>query len=553
MKRAFLLLLCAALLLTACGREVSAGETTAPEPDETQYRAQGTPTADGVLVHTDPSAYRAQDGARAQYTRLREGPLTEFEPSADYGAVYPYTASWLFYSDPEGYSGKMGACYGFVDRQGRILTDGVYIEISDDAYDENNGEWFGVPFWIAHRVVASEEPLAVYDNYWDYWDGAFDEYYVIAKDGSFAVGPYFKVQGLSRGFAVWDYDAKLTVFDENAQVLFTGDKLLEQGIRDCSDLQYSEGLYTLRYYPEGKEKYMNYQACFCDEAGNLVLGPYRTAAPFQEGLAAVSEDEEFFEYIDHDGQRVIGPLEGYCESFREGLAIVGGSRLIDKSGNLILQTEDLETSRFGRTDYGFIWETWSYDGSAPGTYSAYDKTGKLLCSGEGNFTSILDETTFIQEAEEGCRLVRSSGEERFLPELYRLQPWLCKLDGKPVSGYLGFSSVDKTPWFVPGDLSEPIHCVELPEGEILREPWGEKSWRSEFSCRDESSGERWYFLWDGKLWRGLSDTGAELSLPDGLDYLHLSDGLFRATMEDAAWMFDADGNTIFRYPLDAGD
>ena len=124
MKRAILILICIALLLAGCdagqpaGTQQSAAEastepagtaepprteatasvsaaTEAPgtEPSQAGYQAQGTPTAGGVLVYTDPSAYQPWGGFEAKYTRLREGPLTEFEPSADYGAVYPYQAT----------------------------------------------------------------------------------------------------------------------------------------------------------------------------------------------------------------------------------------------------------------------------------------------------------------------------------------------------------------------------------------------------------------------------------------------------------------------------
>ena len=132
MKKTILLILCFSLLLTACsGPKASesteaagttastalpsaaptapsdeptaapSAEPTATEPPVTEppateppaYSAAGSRTSGGVFVHTDPSAYVPYGGFGAKYTRLREGPLDHFEPSEDYGAVYPYVAS----------------------------------------------------------------------------------------------------------------------------------------------------------------------------------------------------------------------------------------------------------------------------------------------------------------------------------------------------------------------------------------------------------------------------------------------------------------------------
>jgi hypothetical protein len=90
---------------------------------------------------------------------------------------------------------------------------------------------------------------------------------------------------------------------------------------------------------------------YIDSAGRIVIpGPYAMAAPFREGLAAVTLEEavgrERAGYIDRTGSLVIPPRFLSAYSFHGGIATVdrrgrrhrGHSSIIDRTGRVILET-----------------------------------------------------------------------------------------------------------------------------------------------------------------------------------------------------------------------
>lgn len=584
MKKTCLLLLCVLLLLTACGgrtapaETAAAGESSAPSTAEEGNTLSSTPapedskapsgedpapglvfsgsvTAGGVLVYTDPGAYQPDPGSKAVYTRLREGELREFVPSPDYGAVYPYAAVSLYvpnqYYDMEPGEPcfwRTGTLYGFVDRNGRILTDGLYQEFDDYAYDYASGYWVEMPLWIAHRVINSEEHKDAYDGFVAWWDGGSDEYFVIAKDGRFSLGPFLKAEGFPGGFIAWDYDRKPTVYNENGEPLFDGDRLLEQGIRDCLHVEYGEGLYLIDYYPVDSDRwYTNAEYCICDSTGTIRFGPYEYAGAFHDGLACVkgAEDQDY-RFIDHDGETVIDHLAG-AGDFQDGLAYIIISDeerlLIDRTGKVLRRFT--EWGSFETAPCGFVYSEQSWDHS---NTILFDPEGRVLCED----CDCLDEDTFCETLEDGSRIFHLNGEELVLPGMTGLKPWTYWLDGEPVKGYLGFRDEDRKPWFVPADLSEPVPCLELGEGETLRAPRN-AYYGIAFIRTDQTNGENWYCMWDGKQWRCLSDAGRSCSLPDGVRYVYAAAGRLLFYTEEESCLIDADGEVVFRYPLDAQD
>lgn len=563
MKKAALLLLLlgVCLLLAACGGKNEATEAsptaeTAAAGPAGELAFSGSVTAGGLRVYTDASAYTPYSGRKAFYTRLREGPLEEFVPSPDYGWVHPYAAAYLFntnqYYDMEPGEPcfwRIGTLYGFADNTGRILTDGLYQEIDDSGYDYANDCWTALPFWVARRVINSEVHKDSYDEFIAVWFGGSDEYCVIAKDGSYALGPFLKAEGFPGGFSAWDYDRKLTVYNERGEPVFDGDRLSEQGVADCVSVQYGEGMYTLFYYPAGETRNdQNAKYCICDETGTIRFGPYEYASVFSDGLACVSEfGESGFSFIDYNGERVLEGLDG-DGVFQNGLAMLFApddvSRLIDKAGNELQCFDSWGRLAAAPCGYTFIGTRWDRKCRV-----CLDESGEILCEN----AACLDENTFCEEGEEGGRIFRLNGQERLLPGLSGIKSWKYKLDGELVEGYLGIREADSTPWFVPADLSEPIPCAELPEEGTMLASNSLAYLGGSFTRVDETEGITWYFLWDGTQWCGTSDSGAELCFPDGFRRVAAAGGLLELVTEEASLMYNAEGELVFCYPLDAQD
>lgn len=126
------------------------GEET--EPDETEDTSE-TEEASVVIiesgVYTDEDApievnwdnYQPAEPVNNVFTRLSDDYISDFEPSSDYGAVFPFcfTSSQLYYPDPDpddyyydyydpndNFSDKYDNSFGFFDSHGRIVCDAVY-------------------------------------------------------------------------------------------------------------------------------------------------------------------------------------------------------------------------------------------------------------------------------------------------------------------------------------------------------------------------------------------------------------------------------------------
>ena len=97
---------------------------------------------------------------------------------------------------------------------------------------------------------------------------------------------------------------------------------------------FSEGLGMAK--KDGKRAYINRQ-------GEIVTPSFdaKRVAPFNNGLAAIEEDNWQTYFIDQQGEVVIPQQDGRCYGYSEGLYIVcsskGRYRLIDKSGTAIAQ------------------------------------------------------------------------------------------------------------------------------------------------------------------------------------------------------------------------
>lgn len=585
MKRIAILLCVLALLLTACGPSAGpettqtptvpgTAQTAAPterpiqastegptEPGQTEpvvteppvteppapsYSAGGSPTAGGVVVYTDPSAYRPYSGPEAKYTRLREGPLDHFEPSDDYGAVYPYAASRRFTSGEGGYSWEAGSNYGLVDASGRILTDGIYTGVSPlTDYDYEYGHNTYLPYWVLTVVESAEVVTETYEGGSYSWIDGETRSGLISMDGSFMLPlEYRGIAALGEGFLCsrdWD-GVSYEVYDGSGQLLFTGaDLVRDTGYPSATVSDGGEGLWLIEFYGEDVDS----QSWFCDARGERVLGPFAEAGAFSEGLACVTLDGERYGYIDVSGAWALEPRFGSYAVFRDGRAVqsaADGSRLvIDPAGNVLLSLGE---------------DQWIY--SVPCGFRAdddgwnvtyYDRDGNFLFNGN-YWMEELDEDTFWEGDSEEARIFRLNGSELEFTGVNSLNPGRTVLDRKAAEGYIGYGYSEEDNrghyYFIPRDLSAiyPLDAGGLPTPD---------AYSTTFSAMDQCTNEKWYLNWNGTAWDAVNEAGEVRSIPLRASSLTLRGDRIMVLTDRACVYVDWEGNLLFSYPLDGGD
>ncbi len=564
MKPVLLLMLIFALLLSACGNTESGLSTELPSgtaaetltqtdapgteptvpatepPVETAFFS-GSVTAGGFRVRTDVSAYAPSAGS-ARYTRLREGPLSSFEPSADYGAVYPYQAARLFGSAENGEAWEQGGFYGFVDGNGRILTDGIYTRIRVmSCFDYVTETTRFLPFWITGRV---REPIVRRDpEYPEYeWVEGKSLQGVVSCDGSFCLPcEYVGITPLPNCFVCyrsWD-ETDFEVYDFEGRLRLTGSELVDEG-SDGWDLE-NGGEYPLLlslYREDG-----SCRCWFCDLDGKRVLGPYSSAEPFSEGLACVSTDETHYGYIDSTGAWVLPADYTADSSFVNGRALQrledDTSIIIDRAGLVLLRSK--ANSWFYPSPCGF-----REDNTDDYSVTFYDRDGKELAHG-GYGMECLDADTFLEQSEEQSHIFRLNGESIRFGRVDGVVPCVAVIDGEPLAGYRCMSYTDEgiETRFVRQDLSEVL--------QLEQEPPAEGGYFILYDTADERTNETWYLTWDGGAWNAVNDAGELIRVPLRCGSLTFRGERIMALTDTACVYLDRAGKQVFSWPLDAED
>lgn len=523
---------------------------TEPTPEETGYHATGTPTGGGITVHTDPSAYVPYSAPKAKYTRLHDGSLDHFEPSDDYGAVYPYAAAREFEQGDDGYSWSSWNLYGIVDRNGRILTDGLYAKVypmyyEDYEYGYGAEETDYQPFWITAYYEFAERHYEENGDY--YWDETENHMGVISMDGSFALAnDYVSVDALPEGF--WcrrDRDSRdFEVYDGQGKLCFTGEQVIDPEAEGW-DLDYGDGLYLVHNY---YDEYQKSECWFVNAAGTKVLGPYQKALCFRDGLACVSVDGQGFGVIDKDGDMVIDQIAKYGDMYRYGHICLdlleGGRAVFDREGKQLVKYEDVDDTYLTLTEYGIRVER-------NGRTKFFDYAGKLLAEGN-DYLQMLDENTFAERRSDGVyKMFRQDGTELLMPEDAYLQDIVkTVLDGEVVSAYLlsGYdSNINSYVYsFAPEDLSAviPLDTTGLAEDYL---------YYAFQTLKDPITNETWYLTWDRDGWNAVSETGAVRQIPVRSTGIMLYGDLVRVITDRSCTFLDADNNVVFAWPIEAGD
>lgn len=560
MKKRFLASLCLLLLLlsactqpqsaqtgTASANPVSesAAQTTVPTvPDTTAAKEpplfSGSVTTGGLHVHTDVSAYRPR-ASQSVYTRLSDGPLEKFVPSEDYGAVYPYAAAQLYSSSEDGFSWPCGDYLGFVDAGGRILTDGIYTSIQPATiydYDAFGDHIRRLPIWIVSRV----DPANVHreqNEDGESWVDGTASVGAVSMDGRFMLPCEFvSIFPTEAGLICYRSmnEPDFSVYDLEGRLCFTSESLFSEETPGAVGIDYGEDLYLITLY----DKDANSTCWFCDTDGNKVLGPYRAAAAFHEGLACVSLDAENYGYIRKDGSWAISPtFVSYYTSFQNGLTLQKLTDetevVLDASGNTVFHAEpDVWLSL---TPCGF-----STERRYGNTTSFYDRAGNLLCEGEE--IQWLDAETFYEFKDGDLHVFRPGGAELTIPsyaDVY-LSAVTIPLDGTLQKGYRGINYDTNQAIFIPEDLS------------TYTEESADETARFYYDLNDECAEVVWHVLQDGSACIAQNDQGQTLQYRLDLQSSarFMGDRIMLLT-SSACQYYDRAGNLLFSYPLNTDD
>ena len=503
-------------------------------PAETEPAGDETPIDYGK-VYTDSSKYEPHT-VQATYTRLREKEMTEFVPMEGLGTVLPYVASDLFSGKENSYGEADNRSYGLMDASGRLLTDGIYSDVRQLEYAvDDSGGTAGLPFWLVSQL--SE----LWYNGEDSGPFGDEGYGLVSMDGSFALPPvYSGIEAFSDCFLVRGGEHRFEVYDLEGKLLFNGDGLADMDTPwFCS---YGEDLFTM------SNNYMEYY--YVDRSGKIVLGPYASADAFSDGLACVQAEENAkFGYIDRTGAWVIQPQFDSSARFRDGQAIQhrdGKCLVIDRTGAEVIRLDergrDLRRCAFGYEEV--------LDGSETPERNFYDLQGNVrVHAKQGELWQAVDESMVSRILDDGVELrsLRTPGwglKVEGLP--LSASPGAVMTDGKSERGYLlrtygKYESSSTRYYFVTEDLSE---VRELQSGCYASSSYGEA-----YDTFDPVTGEpysecvqgnqRYFYGQDGRL-IGSCRNDADAAVIGGM---------LRVTTDRACTYTDANGETVFCFPL----
>lgn len=435
MKRILLCVLCLCLLfsLGGCGMlqpadktgmvnedsaasaEPAANEPVADAPLETETPAEAAREWNGAIF-TDYSAYEPHDGAaNARFTRLREEFIDSLAPG-DYGEFFPFAADELNSAGgDEGYSYSMGNYYGFVTNEGQIICDPVYTSVSQlVCYHYSTSQAVPLPLWSMSRTTDTH---TVTEGEYSWLEGD-TLYAVAAMDGSFVTPmKYRDITPFENGFLAtessyyYDSDVKpsFEVFDLQGNRLFGASDIpvLSGSEGGSFNLAYSDGVYILSFYPEGRN------VCYAlDETGSVLFGPMQYIGSFCSGLAPATEDGTLYGYVDTQGNWLISPRFTSAEAFYDGLALCA-----DGDDPVVIDTHGVERI----TEHsGWMYRSGDYFifNSDDQMQRIYDNTGALLLRGNyGEYWNWLEDDVFYFSNGDNTVTLRhlDSGEEQRFP------------------------------------------------------------------------------------------------------------------------------------------
>ncbi|MBR4308716.1 MAG: hypothetical protein IKT58_03880 [Oscillospiraceae bacterium] len=306
MKRLSLLILLLCILLSSCKT------TTSGEPQEPTDPTAAPVTESTLNVKTDFSSYTKKESLSAKYTRLSDGPLDDLHPTDTGKQIYPFIGLKL----DNGYMSSYR--YGIVDRDGCVLADPVYSEVTPLIDADTNTV---LPIWLLKKTDSPSDPEVSHYVYGT-------EYYgLAAMDGSFVTECIYSDIYCNDGRIIafryredFDDPTKFDVYDLEGHLLFTSaDLSFAHKLRgECCNYKYGQGLYTavfenLTDYPtmnHGTSLYGDYEYYLMDESGTLLAGPFYDVVSLTGGPIAVMLQSGEYVYVNTKGEII---SEAYYE------------------------------------------------------------------------------------------------------------------------------------------------------------------------------------------------------------------------------------------------
>lgn len=545
MKKMLCLFLLLSILLTACGTtpiapvtESTANtmETLPPPSEESTLPTEVYTSQSGVYV--DFSAYtQGSVSLPSPIYTLPNGSNDQLPLSAP-RALYPYAGSCL----RNAYGYNQGYLYGLTDSSGTLITLPIYTDIYPLYEHEANAS---LPIWVVEKT---EKSVQEWDG--ELYDSGERKLGLVAMDGSFVLDCIYSYISLySDRIICGRYVDSNTVrpiveaYDAEGNLRFSTENYsFDSELRSCY-ATYGEGLYILSFRdtsPDAQE--YDTLSYFVSEDGRIQYGPYYSAMPFHEGIAAVSFSFDQCTYLRRDGT-LFPETYTYADSFQNGLAMITNEQwnngLIDTEGNMYIVPAG---GIIRTTDGAFIVSDRSESSTLP--TCCYDKDGTFLWEITEEWTDILSKDLFYH-SDAYSTTVKSISTGKSLT--------------LPVDAYVEYQPHSTDPYlvFYTHQWGEEtlVHNIVTLDLEVFAKV---KSQQMTLPEAVEVIGEsyRGFSLRDGEkvtLYRSPNNPAGTFTIPKFSTATLFPDGTVSFTLENYTEFYDKDGNLFLRYTFDPMD
>jgi len=328
------------LILSSCLRLPFSIIRNTPSADTPSASVETEPAATDLqsTVHTDYSYLTPFQPPEEKYTRLKDGPLPELEPSKKYGRLLPYVGEKLYGDD--GYNSFN--MFGLVTEDGMIVTDPVYMSVYPSGYyDYASFKYMDGLVYDIEKLTGDINKIDMNDP----WNSM--RHAVCAIDGSW-ITPFDYISVYCTDaviFCIRDNETNdVDVFDYSGRLLYNSRELPCYGeIPPHSayifHIGYGEGM-TAIPLTTGKTAYID------AKSGDVTLADYAQGEAFQGGYARVRTSENGLTgFINKSFDLVISPQYIYADFFYDGKCVVqrtdNSYAVIDGTGAVLFESRDV--------------------------------------------------------------------------------------------------------------------------------------------------------------------------------------------------------------------
>lgn len=500
-------------------------ESTVPTEAEVEAPTESV----SLNVKVDFSAYGPKEPSMGDIYTPNHGRTL---PLAAPDSVYPYTGIALRteYGYVEGYR------YGLTDSKGTLLTAPIYsaVFILRDEHGQT------APFWEVQTITVPSESASSVHHYED----VETSYGLVSMDGTVLIDCKYTYIELweDRIVCSLPYTYGETIYKDiyDLQGNFLLNTRSFPQISGCvlsSFYGYSEGLYVLAYEPEHNPTYTQ-DVYYADENGNLLYGPYYSAAPFYDGYARVALSDGCETFLKRDGTLFPQTYHYLPQDFTNDRAIVSDEKynnaLIDTEGNIILSFRDAIVPYEG----GLYYLVYGNTNFAP---DLYDRDGNLLFA-YPNHCNVLSKDLYYVSEDLQLTFKTIDGKKE-------LRSWgMVEYYTRPSGSY-----IEVFQWDNEGESAKKIIISQDLDIVAELEQTSDGYWETLTIAEESSQG---YVLRKGSL-AYLYKTPSELVGTYAVPCFRLAtlfpDGAISFRFDTATELYDKNGNLIFRYEFDSMD